>query len=330
MRTHTTITRTLAILGLTGITAGGCSDAPSPVAPVVPTAASLAKGGPNMPPTNGRIYFTSNFAGSFDVYSIKPDGSDRRRLTLTADDERFLNVSSDGKKLVVASRRADGGGRELLTMNADGTNRRVLLSTGVNEALGFPAFSPDGRTIVYMLGDDPSDQNAFSIWTVSASGGKATRLTAATEVGAYPSWSPDGSRIVYSRSLSGSGDRDLYIMNADGSAPQLLHDCATSCLNPIWSPDGSQVIYLALGVGAFLLESCDLRKAVPQCGTSIPQQGSPSTVALSPDGSQLVYSAQTYENNTSVDRITISNVNGTGQTALTANLWAVASVAWGR
>ena len=119
-------------------------------------------------------------------------------------------------------------------------------------------------------------------------------------------------------------------MNADGSAPQLLHDCATACSTPIWSPDGSQVVYLTLGVGTFLLESCDLRKAVPQCGIPIPQQGSPSTVAFSPDGSQLVYSAQTYENNTSVDRITTSNVNGTGQTALTANLWAISDVAWGR
>ena len=61
-------------------------------------------------------------------------------------------------------------------MNVDGTNRRVLLSTADNAALAFPAFSPDGRTIAYMVGL-ASDQNAFSIWTVSASGGKATQLT---------------------------------------------------------------------------------------------------------------------------------------------------------
>ena len=100
MRTHTTIARPLAILGLTALAAAACSDAKMPVAPVVPTAPSLAK---NTPPVNGRIYFTSSFAGSYEVYSMKPDGNDRRRLTITADDERYLNVSSDGKKLVVAS-----------------------------------------------------------------------------------------------------------------------------------------------------------------------------------------------------------------------------------
>src|SRR5688572_14686363 len=145
MRTHMTLARTLAIVGLTAITVGACSDATSPVARVVPTAPSLVKGGPSMPPINGRIYFTSSFAGSSDVYSMKPDGSDRRRLTLTVDDERYVNVSPDGKKLVIGSSRANGAGRDLLTMNVDGTNRRILLSTDVDRSLAHPRLSPDGR-----------------------------------------------------------------------------------------------------------------------------------------------------------------------------------------
>ena len=328
MRTHTKLARPLAVLGLTALAAGACGDATPPVAPVVPNAPSLAKGGPSVPPTNGRIYFTSSFAGNFDVYSMKPDGSDRRRLTLTADEERYVNVSADGKKLVIGSRPTPEG-RQLLTMNVDGTNRRVLVSNDASATVAYPAFSPDGRTIAY-ISTLSSAPDTYGIWTVSASGGKVTRLTPPTQDAIYPSWSPDGSRIVYSGGLAGSGEFDLYIMNADGSAPQLLRDCADGCSTPVWSPDGSKIIYIAQNVGGWQLQSCNLLNAVPQCGSPIAHEGLPATVALSPDGSQLVTKAQTYENNTSVDRITISNVNGTGQTALTVNLWAIGDVAWGR
>jgi WD40 repeat protein len=329
MRTYITLARPIALLGFTVLAAGACGDATKAVAPVVPTAPSLAKGGPNMPTTNGRIFFTSSFTGNVELYSMKSDGSDRRRLTLTDDEERFVNVSPDGKKLVVGSRRANGAGRDLLTMNADGTNRRVLFSTDNDATLAYPKFSPDGRTIAYMA-NLPNDLGAYGIWTVSASGGKLTRLTPETEVAFHPAWSPDGSRIVYVGGAPGSQSFDLYVMNADGSAPQLLRDCVDGCEDPVWSPDGSKIVYISRDVAGWEIQYCDLQNAVPLCGIQIPHQGLPTSVAFSPDGSQLVIKTQTYENNTSVDRVTISNVNGSGQTALTANVWAIWDIAWGR
>ena len=329
MRTHTTLARPLALLGLAALAAGACGDATTPVAPVVPTAPSLAKGGNSAPPTNGRIYFTSNFAGSgYDVYSMKPDGSDRRRLTLTADNERFVNVSPDGKKLIVASTRPDSAAGELITMNVDGTNRRVLV-TAAGFSFSSPVFSPDGRTIAYT--SRVLNTSTLSVWTVSANGGKATRLTPSTESAGWPSWSPDGTRIVYTSAPPGlAGADDLYIMNADGSTPQLLRDCVHGCGTPAWSPDGTRIIYLGATAGVFEIQYCDLLQAVPQCGNPIATEGHPFTVALSPDGSQLVYASFTQENAAEVQRIRAANVNGSGQTVLTADLSLVLDVAWGR
>jgi Tol biopolymer transport system component len=328
MRTHTTIARPLAVLGLSAFAAGACSDATTPVAPVVPTAPSLAKGN-SVPPMNGRIYFTSNFAGNYDVYSMKPDGSDRRRLTLTADQEKFVNVSPDGKKLIVASLRPDSAAGELVTMDVDGTNRRVLV-TDASSSLSYPAFSPDGRTVAYV--SRVLNTYMLSVWTVSLSGGKATRLTQSTENANWPSWSPDGKRIVYTSGPAGSaGADDLYIMNADGSAPQLLRDCPSGCGSTNWSPDGSRIIYLGWAPTNIVeIQYCDLLKAVPECGIPIATEGHGFTLALSPDGSQVVYASFTQENGSEVQRIRISNVNGSGQTAVTANLYVVADVAWGR
>lgn len=328
MRTYTTLARPIAVLGLTAFAVTACGDTTTPVAPVVPTAPSLAKGGPKMPPTNGRIYFTSSFAGNFDVYSMNPDGSDRRRLTSTVDGEHHLNVSKDGKKLVIGNRPTNPERRQLVTMNVDGTNRRVLLTNDASSAVAWPTFSPDGRTIAY-VSTHSSEPNTFSIWSVSASGGKVTRLTPPTQSALYPSWSPDGTQIVYVGAAPGTQGFDLYIMNADGSGPQLLHECVDGCQFPVWTPDGSKIVYISRNVDGWQLQSCDLLKAIPVCGTQIAHEGLPTMVAVSPDGTQLVTMAQTWEN-TTVDRITTSNINGSAQTALTANLWAIGAVAWGR
>jgi dipeptidyl aminopeptidase/acylaminoacyl peptidase len=325
MRTHTTIARPLAILGLTALAAAACSDATMPVAPVVPTAPSLAK---STPPVNGRIYFTSNFTTNYDVYSMKPDGSDRRRLTLTSDAEAYVDVSPDGKKLVVGSMQANSSVGELLTMNVDGTNRRVIV-TDPNSFIGYPEFSPDGRTVAYVTRVSGNPQT-HAIWTVSVNGGKATRLTQSTESAVYPSWSPDGSRIVYTSETPGTSGGDLYIMNADGSARQLLHDCAIGCGNPVWSPDGGRIVYMAAVAGSTQFQYCDLLKAVPQCGIPIGNAANPTTVALSPDGSQLVYATLVEENGSLVHRVMTSNVSGSGETALTADLSFIYDVAWGR
>jgi WD40 repeat protein len=327
MRTNP-FARSLLVLGLAGL-ASACREETSPLSPVVSTLPSLAKGGPNALPTNGRIYFTSNFAGNYDVYSMKLDGTDRRRLTLTSDNEAYMNVSRDGKKLVLGTFRPNAEGAELVTMNVDGSNRRVIVSdAAANTVFKYPAFSPDGRTIAYVSNvGDP--QNPYSIWTVPASGGKATRLTPLTSTATFPSWSPDGTQIVYSSGPQGSLGKDLYVMGADGSAPQLLTACADSCLNPVWSPDGSQIVYIEFTNSGLTIRSCYPQQIPAQCGNSIAHSGYPSSLALSPDGSQLVYAAIDV-NNLQVHRVFTSNVNGSGQAAVTADLYTVAAVAWGR
>jgi Tol biopolymer transport system component len=318
-----TIARTMLLLGVAAI-ASACSDDSNPLSPVVSKTPVLAKGGPNALPTNGRIYFTSAFAGNFDVYSMKPDGTDRRRLTYTSDYEPFMNVSRDGKKLVLGTYFA--GGAELVTMNTDGSNRRVILSGDGSTRFSYPSFSPDGRTIAYSLRTG-NGATGYTIWTVSASGGKATQLTPSTDASAFPSWSPDGRQIVFARGPVSTLGEDLYIMNADGTNPQLLVDCADACLSPIWSPDGGSVYYISALNGALSIKACAM-SAVPQCGWPIAFTESPTSLNLSPDGTQFVTAS--YDPTFQVQRVVTLNVNGTSQTMITGDLFSIGAVAWGR
>jgi len=257
---------------------------------------------------------------------MNPDGSDRRRLTYTSDADGWLDVSPDGKKLVIAGSVSFLQGH-LYTMNVDGTNRRLLVSL-TNSVVADPAWSPDGRTIAYVAGAETP--NVVAIWTVAASGGKVTRLSQATQSAAWPSWSPDGAKIVYVGYTPGTSDRDLYTMNADGSAPQLLHDCIEICVNPVWSADGRRVVYATVSGGVAQVQYCVVQLAVPTCGIPLATDVSTLTFDLSPDGSQLVFKSQAVENNASVHRVATANVNGSAQTLVTGDLKSVYHMAWGR
>jgi len=327
MRTHTTISRTLAV-ALTALAVGACGDAKDPVAPVVPAAASLAKGGPNTLPANGRIYFSSNFTGNMEVYSMNPDGSDRRRLTYSADHDGWLDVSRDGKKLVTAGQAAGSGEGRVYTMNVDGTNRRLVTSR-TDGLVGSPAWSPDGRRIAYAF-IDANNLSESAIWTVAASGGKETRLTPLGQNASSASWSPDGARIVYAASPPALGNADLYVMNADGSAPQLLYDCVEWCMNPVWSHDGTRIFYVAAGSFTKQIEYCVLQPQGAVCGIPLATGVSTFILALSPDDSQLAFRWDEVIDNVGSQRVSTANVNGSTQTAVTGNLSDIYDLAWGR
>jgi TolB protein len=116
--------------------------------------------------------------------------------------------------------------------------RRLTTDPGIDE---FPAWTPDGTTIVYdNSGDEPLDDSGFSptqeIWKVSADGGDPVRLTDNDVWDAMPDVAPDGTVIF----ASGDG---TFTMSLDG-ADQRRFDALAEGLNPRWSPDGSKLVAL--------------------------------------------------------------------------------------
>ena len=57
----------------------------------------------------------------------------------------------------------------------------------------------------------------------------------------WPAWSPDGRRIVFSSTRD--GDPEVYVMNADGSAPRRLTTTPGRDAHPSWSPDGATIAF---------------------------------------------------------------------------------------
>ena len=128
-----------------------------------------------------------------------------------------------------------------------------------------------------------------------AAGGRATRVTATDAYEATPVWSPDSRRIAYATDRN--GNFDIYIMNADGSAPQRLTRNSAAEIPESFSPDGRSVLFSASiqdPVQSAMFPSGRMTElySVPADGDGAPVQvlGTPARfVSWMPGGKQFLY-----------------------------------------
>lgn len=131
----------------------------------------------------------------------------------------------------------------LYTVGADGTGLTRIVEGNVAYA-----WSPDGR--IAFVSDDGTTS---AIHAMDPDGSGVTTVFESVERGAYFadfSWSPDGTRILIDTASRTSSHDLLWIVNADGSAVQLLHVTSDHLpWDPLkkgylasWSPDSSRVL----------------------------------------------------------------------------------------
>jgi Tol biopolymer transport system component len=118
---------------------------------------TLTSGNDNFPswsPSGDRIAFTRETGGinSYDIFTVRPDGTDLQQLTHSPGNDAHCAWSPDGKYIVFSSARFgfrdeaplyDGSPQpyaELFVMNADGSNQRPITSDKWEE--GTPAWVP--------------------------------------------------------------------------------------------------------------------------------------------------------------------------------------------
>jgi Tol biopolymer transport system component len=189
--------------------------------------------------TNGRIAFGMKVNGNADVYSVRPDGQDVRRLTTDPGFDACAAYSADGRRIAYCSGAA-GGPVQIWTMKQNGTDKQQV--TNMSGPAIFPDYSPDGSKIV--LTAKPAGSPTRDIYEIASNGSGLIRLTSGQGNNAYPAFSPDGSKIVFDSDRSGTWQ--VWLMNADGNGQtQLTFDPQPKDQVPDWSPDGSKIAYLA-------------------------------------------------------------------------------------
>src|ERR671927_36467 len=96
------------------------------------------------PGANGKIAFTSEQLGNYEIYVMNADGSAQTPLTDGTFSDENPAWSPDGRKIAYASYRQFTS--RIFVMNADGSGETPL--TGPRFAY-LPKWSPDGRKIAY-------------------------------------------------------------------------------------------------------------------------------------------------------------------------------------
>jgi TolB protein len=186
--------------------------------------------------SNGKIAFSSNRDGDFDIYSVNADGS------INADGSGLSNLTSNGATDLSPEWSADGtrvafssdrdGDFDVYTMDANGGNLVQVTDDPATDAE--PSWDPTGNTLVFSSNRDGD----FELYTVGSAGGSPSAVTDNPAQDVQPAWSPDGDRIVYTINPLGN----LALIDPDGSNPQYLRT-SNGNANPDWSPEAERIVF---------------------------------------------------------------------------------------
>jgi len=184
------------------------------------------------------------YAYSGNIYTMEADGTHQQAITHatsgfgyyyptsrpTGHDIAFWGGSSTGE---------DGGppNAEIYTMPAvEGANPTQLTNDGAHNIE--PAWSPDGKRIVFKHGD--------ALGIMRFDGSHLHDLTSFTQGPWAPAWSPDGGSVAYLHCCVETGTPpylDVQVVDLKTGDVRHVHvDVATDMNGPQWLQDGELVI----------------------------------------------------------------------------------------
>ena len=132
------------------------------------------------------------YGHEYDVYAMSADGSGVRRLTHDEFSDGWPSFSSSGREVAYVRATRTDSSSELELVSSRGGGRRDLAANPDGE----PWWSPDGRRIAFARPRDNNDPvSPDDLWVVGVGGGQPRRLVKG-DVGGV-AWSHDGSRIAF-------------------------------------------------------------------------------------------------------------------------------------
>lgn len=172
-----------------------------------------------------------------DIYIMKTDGTELKKITGEGTNEFGPAWSKDGQKLFFGAVNPETKAADIFSVKADGTGLTQLTKTGKNAS---PSVSPDGKKIVF---NSEKAEHKPQIFVMNTDGSGLKALTNDDTLAFYnPLWSPDGKKIVYYVEKGDNKDQ-IWTMNADGSEQKLLTNNIGHNFYPSWSADGKQIIF---------------------------------------------------------------------------------------
>ena len=184
------------------------------------------------------------------IYVLRLDGGEARRVGSLPDGVSAFAWSPDGKRLACVSRVAPASSHSgsksdfkdyrspAIKLNGVGyfdnlRSRLFVMGAATGEARALtsdphrndtePQWSPDGASIAFVSSDiEESLFESTDVMTIPASGGSPVRISESRVFCEKPRWSPDGKRVAYIASITDAGTPRIFIAPADGNGKSVL------------------------------------------------------------------------------------------------------------
>jgi len=164
-----------------------------------------------------------------DLYVMKADGSDLRRLTDTPGYDGGPFYSADGENIVWRRFAEDGHSAEVYTAKPDGTGERRITNLGAMSWA--PYFHPSGDYIIFATSVHGFAN--FELYLVDSAGEREpVRVTSHESFDGLPVFSPDGSMIAWSSARTADKKPQLFLAewNDEAARERLGLDVSTTLL----------------------------------------------------------------------------------------------------
>jgi dipeptidyl aminopeptidase/acylaminoacyl peptidase len=100
-------------------------------------------------------------ASNYEIYAMKSDGSDMKRLTKTASSESNIRWIDNGKKIAFLGKDEETGKPQIFTMNADGSSKKR--ASKLENGVTCFEFAPDGSKVIMgsLINAEQKDSTIF-------------------------------------------------------------------------------------------------------------------------------------------------------------------------
>ena len=150
-----------------------------------------------------------------DIFLMKADGSEVKRLTQSPGYDGGPFFSPDGQKIVWRRFAPDGATAEVYTMNRDGSGEKKITNLGVMSWA--PFYHPSGDYLVFTNNAQGFDN--FELYIVDVEGQRTpVRVTYTAGFDGLPVFSPDGKKLSWTSNRTPDKSAQIFVADWNDAA----------------------------------------------------------------------------------------------------------------
>lgn len=267
------------------------------------------------------VFYSASQANTYDIFTMKLDGTDIRQLTNTPNiSEIAPSLSPTGDRIaylqLASGETTDEIRYSLWVMDSSGQNPTMLVDNlDINiYPQPVPVWSPDSKYIAYNT-QVPNQSNVwlYQIFLYNVETGVSTQFTDDILSSTYPSWMPDSETVIF-RNRVGIWSKNIRT----GETTKVFDDRASVETHLAVSPDGNNVAFTYFtdtsASGNRDIYSLDLTTDGLQQITS--HSGLDWMPRWHPDGNSIYFESH---RDTGIPSIWMANADGSGERQISSS-----------